>query len=138
MDSDDLMSPDRLKVSLKAIGNVDFVYAPYLQGDERLQVIGGMDCPKKLDIPNVIAGFVPPHLTIMAKRKCFVDHPYDNRFKYNDDLKLVCDWLRHGYKYKKINKPLMILRYNKNSVTVTKDKEIKAFTEMVKEEFGVK
>jgi len=138
MDSDDICSPDRLKKSLKAIKNVDFVYSHYLQADENAKVQGGTEAPHKLTIENVLEGFTAPHVTIMAKRKCFIDNPYDDKLRYNDDLKLVLSWLKAGYKYKCINDPLMIVRYHDTSVSKTKDKEVKRITEELRREYAVK
>ena len=138
MDSDDVANPNRLEKSLKMIKNVDFVYSHYLQANQDAQVEGGIEAPAKLTIPNIIEGFTAPHVTILAKRKCFIEHPYDNRFKVNDDLALVCSWVKAGYTYKLINQPLMIVRYHENSASKTRDKEVKEFTELVRKEFDVK
>lgn len=136
MDSDDIASPDRLKKSLVAIRGVDFVYSHYLQANEDGRVFGGIEAPQTLDVANVLDGFTAPHVTIMAKRECFEKYPYDNRFKVNDDLKLVLDWLKAGYKYQIINDPLMIVRYHNTSVSQTRDKEVKEFTEELRRKYA--
>jgi teichuronic acid biosynthesis glycosyltransferase TuaG len=136
MDSDDIASPDRLQKSLKAIKGVDFVYSHYLQANEDGRVFGGVEAPQTLDIANVLDGFTAPHVTIMAKRKCFEKYPYDNRLKVNDDLRLILDWVRQGYKYRVINEPLMIVRYHDTSVSKTRDAEVKKFTEELRREYA--
>jgi teichuronic acid biosynthesis glycosyltransferase TuaG len=136
MDSDDIASPDRLQKSLKAIKGVDFVYSHYLQANEDGRVFGGVEAPQTLDIANVLDGFTAPHVTIMAKRKCFEKYPYDNRLKVNDDLRLILEWVRQGYKYRVINEPLMIVRYHDTSVSKTRDAEVKKFTEELRREYA--
>jgi teichuronic acid biosynthesis glycosyltransferase TuaG len=138
MDSDDLMSPERLEKELKALKehNADFVYSHYLQANDHAEVQGGIEAPDTLTIPNVLEGFTAPHVTILAKRKCFDEHPYRPEFTTNDDLPLVLDWLKAGYTYKLVPDALMIVRYHETSVSKTKDKEIKAFTEQMRKEYA--
>lgn len=137
MDSDDLMSPERIEKELAVLKehDVDFVYSHYLQADEHAKVGGGIEAPEDLSIENVLEGFTAPHVTILAKRKCFEEHPYRPEFTTNDDLPLILDWLTSGYTYKLVPDALMIVRYHALSVSKTKDKEIKEFTAKMRKEY---
>lgn len=137
MDSDDIMAPNRIELSMKAIKDKDFVYSHYMQANDAGRVFGAIEAPQKLDIPNVIEGFTAPHVTIVAKKKCFEEHPYLNKYTVNDDLELVCSWLKAGYTYKLINEPLMIVRYHDTSVSKTQDEKVKKFTEEIKRDYGI-
>jgi len=138
MDADDIMNPERLELSLKAIKGVDFVYSAYLMGNEECHLIRnpGIMPPEKLTIEEVLAGGTAPHVTIMARKKCFIENPYDNNLKVNDDMKLVLSWIKAGYTYKRIKEGLMIVRLYPNSVSRTKDKEVKKITEQMREEYA--
>lgn len=137
MDSDDLCSPERLEKEVAVLrSGVDFVYSHYLQADEHAKVQGGIEAPAVLTIPNVLEGFTAPHVTIMAKKKCFDEHPYQNEFKVNDDLDLILSWLKAGYKYELVPDALMIVRYHDTSVSKTHDKEIKEITEAMRRKYA--
>jgi len=120
MDSDDIMNPKRLAKSLKAIKGYDYVFGPYLQADSRGQVQGAYDPPKKPK-DHILDGDTP-HVTIMAKRACFVSSPYRLDLDVNDDSGLCLDWYKEGFRGKKVNEALMIVRYHNNSVSVKKQK----------------
>jgi len=138
MDSDDLMNPKRLKLSLKAIQGYDFVYGPYLQADENAKVFGVYDPPKKITKENeihILDGNYP-HVTIMAKRACFVQCKYREELNVNDDMGLMLDWYKAGFVGKRVNEALMIVRYHKGSVSATRDKLVKKITEKLVKEFN--
>jgi glycosyltransferase involved in cell wall biosynthesis len=115
MDSDDLMVKDRLKVSLKAIDGYDFVYSPYAihRGGE-IQVV---DTPKKITFEDVKKNGAWPHVTIMAKRECFIENPYRDDFIVNDDAWLVWKWFQAGYKAKRITKPMVLVKIHESNIT---------------------
>lgn len=136
MDSDDLMAPDRLSTAIRKLekSEVDFVYSSYLMSDEEGHVHQGgwLMPPEKLTYKDVIAGYTAPHVTIVAKKKCFAENPYREQDKVNDDLPLVLNWLRAGYTYRRIRKPSVNVRLHDSSVSKTRDKEIKKITEEMK------
>lgn len=136
MDSDDLASPDRITDSLKAIKHYDFVFGPYLQADEHAKVQGAVNPPpslKKEQIYDVLEG-AWPHVTIMAKRQCFIDNPYRDELKVNDDAALCLDWYKAGYKGVRLKDAYMIVRYHPTSVSKTRDKEVKEITKKLRAE----
>lgn len=140
MDSDDIMSPERLKVSLKEISKKskgalpDFVYTSFLQADANAKVFSGVMAPKKFTKEDLLVNQGPPHVTIMARAACFYDHPYRSNLKVNDDAALLVDWYKAGYVGKAIEEPLMIVRYHSSSTSVTRDEEIKEVDAMLKKE----
>ena len=130
MDSDDVMVIDRLKLSLRAIKDVDFVYSPY-------GVFDGQDIknhipPAKVTLEDVEKNGAWPHVTIMAKRKCFIENPY--KFRSNDDAWLVWQWFKAGYKSKMIKYPTMVVRYHQGNVSKTKQKEVEDVNRIIQEE----
>jgi glycosyltransferase involved in cell wall biosynthesis len=132
MDSDDVMVVDRLKLSLKAIKDVDFVYSYYgvFNGGE-IQVVGSKP---KFTTEDIKGNTVPPHVTIVARRKCFVEHPYNNDFTSNDDKYLIWEWFKAGYKSRLIKKPLVVVRLHGGNVSKTKAKDVSKFEKIVNDE----
>lgn len=134
MDSDDIMSPDRLKKSLKALKDNDCVYTSYLQADENGRVNGLVEpeAPSKLNMKQILQTQMVPHVTMLGKKELFV---YKDEYRSNDDLYLVARMFSLGVKFKKIREPLMIVRYHQQSTSTVKNKEIERITELIKEEF---
>jgi len=133
MDSDDVMVVDRLKLSLKAIKDVDFVYSYYgvFNGGE-IQVVGSKS---KITFEDVKANGAYPHVTIMAKRKCFTENPYRDDFTANDDAWLVWKWFQAGYTSKLIKKPLVVVRMHPGNVSRTSQKEINRVQKILDKEY---
>ena len=135
MDSDDIMNPDRLEISLKKIKKYDAVYSGYRKVSPDLDDIGYVD-PPELTKDALKYDQVVPHPTLMARKECFIEHPYRNELRVNDDLALVLDWYTAGYRFKKIeNDLLMAYREHAGSVSISKLKEVQEVTEALKKEF---
>lgn len=138
MDSDDIMAPDRIKDAIKAFKKdptLDFVYTSYLQGDENGKPFNGVmppSHPTKEDYRNNRA---IPHVTVVARRQCFLDNPYRENLKVNDDAGLFLDWFKAGYKGKLLETPSVIVRYHETSTSVTKDKEIQKINKQIQAEY---
>lgn len=135
MDSDDLCSPERFKRQLKELNKgFDVCYSSYLRADENATVIDGVRAPKPKEITletlKVDQGI--PHVTIMARRECFEDHPYLNKYKVNDDYQLVVEWFKAGYKLSCISDPLMIVRFHEQNTSRTAWEAIKKINEEVR------
>lgn len=133
-DSDDIMGRDRLKNSLKAIVGHDFVYSSYAVADSLANVQHFMVPTNKVTIENIKGNDAWPHVTIMAKRELFENHPY--RFDVNDDSGLVWDWFKAGYKAKMIKSPQMIVRIHPHSTSATKKKELDKVLATLKKEYA--
>ena len=127
-DADDVMHPERVEKSLKALkkAKVDVVYTSYMQADEHGKVLGGQDCCPSVTKENVLANNSAPHVTILAKKECFTENGYEDWAKVNDDFILLCKWYLAGYQFAPIHEPLMLVRYHSGSTSATRDKEIKA------------
>ena len=136
MDSDDLCHPDRLKKQLKLLkkGDCDVVYSSYLQADENAKVFAGQEACPKVTKESIINNNSAPHVTIMARRQCFEECPYREEAVVNDDAWLLADWYKKGYRFKRILEPLMIVRYHPNSVSVTRDKEVREIGKLIEAE----
>lgn len=133
MDSDDLMVSGRLKESLKAIKKVDFVYSPY--GIANNGVITEVDTPKKVTFEDVKKNGAWPHVTIMARRKCFTENPYKDEFTANDDAWLVWKWFEAGYTAKRITKPMVLVKLHGGNVSKTRQKEIDRVQKVLNKEY---
>jgi len=135
-DSDDVMSPDRLKKSLKALENCDCVYSSYLQANENGKVYGMVEAPapSRLNMKEILKHQMIPHVTMIGKKELF---KYKDEYRTNDDLYLVCSMFRDNVKFKKIREPLMIVRYHPTSTSNTKDKEVRGVTEKIRQEFDI-
>lgn len=136
MDSDDLMAPNRLERSLKLIKkkDVDVVHSAFLQADEHGTVSQGVLPVPKITREGVRDNQLPAHVTIMAKRKCFIEHPYRVAFEVNDDQALLQDWYLAGYTFAPSKDPWMIVRYHSASTSNTRDEEIRKTQELLRKE----
>jgi len=134
-DADDPVHPDRFKKSIKAIEKADIVYCPILNADADGKVFAITECEPKLTVELLRKGQHIPIVGVMARRKVFEEHPYDSEYKSNDDLKLIYEWYLAGYKWKRINTPLVIHRHHLGSVTVRKKKQVAKYGKMAKTYF---
>jgi teichuronic acid biosynthesis glycosyltransferase TuaG len=124
-DADDIYDPHRLKKSLRAIEGADIVFSPILNADADGKVFQITEVPKQISLDELRKGNQQiPHPSIMAKRKCFEEHPYDDSFKSNDDLKLIMEWYLAGYTWKRVNMPFVIHRHYLTSTTVARKREV--------------
>lgn len=136
-DSDDLMLPDRLEKSVKALKKCDFVYGFYWMAPETLDPNKSMLYvpPKKITLEDIKKNASYPHLTITAKRECFIETPYRNEFKVNDDSGLVWDWWRKGYKATRLNSPVMIQRGHQANTSQLRKKELAEVQKILDKEY---
>ena len=133
-DSDDISNPNRLKWSIKAIQDHDFVYGTYGLGDSRAVALGWYKPHRKITLKHIRNNDSWPHLTIMGKKECF-EGAYRNDFKVNDDAWLMWEWFKRGYKGRMINKPLAIQRGHAGNTTQLKKKEIAKTQEIMDREY---
>ena len=135
MDADDVMHPERVEKSLKALkkAKVDVVYTSYMQADEHGKVLGGQDCCPSVTKENILANNSAPHVTILAKRECFTENGYENWARVNDDAVLLAKWFLAEYTFAPIHEPLMLVRYHGGSTSATRDKEVRAIGKRVEE-----
>lgn len=136
MDSDDIMNPDRIKKELVALkkANADIVYSSFIQADEHAKMYGAYEPAKEVTKAGLLKEQVVPHVTILAKRKCFEENPYREEFKANDDYGLIVDWYKAGYKFKQIKEPMVIVRYHAQNVSKEKREMIEKITEQLHDE----
>lgn len=135
-DSDDFMLPKKLYKSLKRLKETgaDFVYSSYFIADGEGHTNGMHEPPTKITIKQVLDNSAWPHITIVAKRKCFDESPYRPELKVNDDAFLMFDWFQRGYKGVRIKEPLNIVRYHNTRISIGKQKEVEAINEKMRKE----
>lgn len=136
LDSDDLCGPDRIKRQVKELQKgFDVCYSSYLRADENATVIDGVRAPKPKELTkeNLLKDQGIPHVTITAKRECFVDHPYKDKYRVNDDFDLVYEFVKAGYKMVMISDPLVIVRFHETNTSRTEWERIKEINEEVRE-----
>lgn len=139
MDSDDLCGPDRMKRQLKQLEKgFDVSYSSYLRADENATVIDGVKPPKPSEITKetLLKDQGIPHVTILARKKCFVDHPYRDKDSVNDDYFLVQSWIKAAYKLAFISDPLVIVRFHEQNTSRTQWEAIKKVNEEVRKEIN--
>jgi len=128
MDSDDVMNPDRIKLSVKAIKGHNFVYGSYYMTDDDLEIKSIYIPNKKITLEDVKNDGAYPHITIMAERHCFERHPYRDDFRANDDSFLVWNFFKNydGRLIKPTRKveALCKVRFHAENVSTQKKKEI--------------
>lgn len=138
MDSDDIMNPDRIKTQLQALkkANADVVYSSFIQADENGKMFGVCDPGEKVTREELLKEQVVPHVTILAKKKCFEDTPYREEFTANDDYGLIVDWFKAGYVFKKVKDPMVIVRYHPTNISKEKKELIESITEKLHAELA--
>lgn len=138
-DSDDFMLPNKLSKAVKRLkdSKADFIYSSYFMADGNGHAHGMHEPPAKITMKQVLSNSAWPHITIVAKKRCFEETPYRPELKVNDDTFLVFDWYKAGYEGVRIKEPLNIVRYHNTRVSVGKQKEIEAINERMRKEAGV-
>ena len=116
MDADDIMDEKRLEKSLKVLEKgYDVVYSDYIEVDYKARPMSifkaGVIENKDFTFDDILEHQTAPHATVMAKRKCFTDHPYRD-IKMCDDHYMLASWYKAGYKFKKLRTPVLYKRYH--------------------------
>jgi glycosyltransferase involved in cell wall biosynthesis len=124
IDSDDISNPDRLKKSLKPLEKYDFIYTNYHMGNEQLKIAYSYVAPDKLTLDDIIKNSTIPHETVIAHRKCFIDNPYPDRLRVNEDGYTWFSWYKAGYTYKKLDYASIIVRSHPDQSSKTRIKEV--------------
>lgn len=129
-DSDDMYAKQRIKKQvtfLEKNKDIDFSYSGYMEADEHMVGIRTVAPPVDFKAEDIRDNNTIPHATIMARRDCFVDNPYDGRFTSNDDKKLLWDWFKAGYKGKVVKEMLYLKRNHIQTVSNIKAVEVNKF-----------
>ena len=136
MDSDDVMYKERLKIALQTLKktNADVFYSAYYRADMLGNIQDGTIPAKKLTVQLIRDNQSIPHVTIVAKTKCFKEHPYREELRVNDDMALIWDWYKAGYSFVMCPKPIMLVRFHEHSTSATRDTEIKKITLQIQKE----
>jgi glycosyltransferase involved in cell wall biosynthesis len=149
MDDDDLMTPDRLELSLDTIENysADIVYSPFFEGradgskgytKNGVTFYHVFDYGTPIEDPSVTEEKIKKDMivtqpTVMAKRECWESTPYRERPNgMDDDHYVILSWWRKGYVFKKMPHPVLIKRFHDtNHYLLNKAAYIKASEELV-------
>lgn len=112
MDADDIMFANRIEKQLAVLEsdqNIDLVHGDAVSINNKNQVIGFKKALLVKNKQNVLAGIVPIHPTVMAKKEWFKKNLYDKEFILIEDLEL---WYRtiETSNYYCINEPLIFYR----------------------------
>lgn len=110
MDSDDLMTPDRLAVQvavMTAEPNVDVCFGQAYVIDEHDRLLGIRARGQTPGVAGLVHGIVHP--TVMARRAWMRANPYDARFVRGEDFELWCR-TAHTSRFRKIEQPLLFYR----------------------------
>jgi len=145
MDTDCQMEPNRLKEQLKRIqkDKSDICYSDYLITLANNQIgyaksgdIKGKKVKDILDRKYPNSNQIVPNFTILAKKECF-KNVYRPKYKVNDDLILIIEWLKRGYKFSYIENPLVIHTNTGYNVSTKQYKEVLKITEQIRKEEGI-
>jgi len=143
MDTDCQMDPNRLKEEMKAIKRADVVYSAYYTKMKDGQIgltipedISGKTYKDILDRKHPNSNQIVPNFTILAKRECFKD-VYRPEYKVNDDLIMILEWLKRGYKFKLIKDSLIMHFDTGYNVSSAKYDEVHKITEEIRKEYKI-
>ena len=141
MDTDCQMDKSRLKTQLRTIKDISYsdYYMAMPNGQIGYVPAGSMEDKKVKDIldrkfPN--SNQIVPNFTIMARKECFKD-VYRPQYKVNDDLILIIEWIKRGYDFKYIRKPLVMHKQTGYNVSQTKYDEVLGITNEIRKEENV-
>lgn len=140
LDTDCQMEPTRLKTQLKSIKDVSYSdYYMSMPNGIGYFPSGSMKGKTVKDIldrryPN--SNQTVPNFTIMARKECF-KNVYRPEYKVNDDLILIIEWIKRGYDFKYIHKPLVMHKQTGYNVSNTKYAEVLEITNKIRSEEGV-
>lgn len=123
LDGDDRMAPERIALQLKAIqedSSIDIVYTALGlidQEGKHLGVMRSQDYPYENFLPHLFfRNVIPGPSTIMAKRHCLVQNPYDETFVHAEDYELMIR-LAHLYHFKYLDLPLTDYRRHQENLS---------------------
>ncbi len=133
-DSDDMYVRTRLAKQVKLLEKhpeIDFTYSGYMEANEHMEAVSTVAPPEDFTAEGIRENKTVPHATMLARRRCFIDHPYTDRFTSNDDKKLFWDWFRAGYKGKVIKEMLYLKRNHETAVSITDGEQINKFNKEI-------
>lgn len=133
-DSDDLCAVERIQREMDVFNknpDIDFVYSGYMEADEHMQGKSEVQPPHEFTAEGIKANTTIPHGALIAKRRCFIEHPYNDTFIANDDKKLFWDWFRAGYKCKYVDSMLYLKRNHEGTVSYDKAKIIHKLNQQI-------
>ncbi|MBA2369009.1 MAG: glycosyltransferase [Candidatus Protochlamydia sp.] len=123
LDGDDRMAPERIALQLKAFQDdpsIDIVFTALGIIDQEgnsLGIMRSLDYAYENFLPHLFfRNVIPGPSTIMAKKHCFVQNPYDETFIHAEDYELMVR-LAHLYHFKYLNLPLTDYRRHKENLS---------------------
>lgn len=123
LDADDLMEKDKISLQLAEFKNnpdVDIVYTAVQFIDTESKYLSEMrsqDYPPEDFLAHLFfRNPIPTPSTMMAKRRCFADNPYNESFRRVEDYELTLR-LAHKYRFKYLDKPLTRYRRHKQNMS---------------------
>lgn len=141
LDTDCQMEPTRLKTQLRTIKDVSYTDYYMVMPDGTIGYVpaGSMKGKTVKDIldrkyPN--SNQIVPNFTIMARRECF-KNIYRPEYKVNDDLILIVEWIKRGYDFKYIKKPLTMHKQTGYNVSNARYPEVLEITNKIRQEEGL-
>ncbi len=125
LDSDDVLFPERIATQYEVLQknpDVDLVYTAIIMVDIKGHPCGelhGKDYPPEDFLALMFfRNIIPNSNTILAKRECFVSHPYNEKFIHAEDYELMMR-LAHIYKFRYIDIPLIY--YRRHALNLSND-----------------
>lgn len=116
LDGDDLMDPERIAKQLAVFEsdpNIDIVYTALrlidLEGNPIGEMHGQEIAPENFLAQLLFRNVIPGPSTIMAKRMCLAENPYNEAFIHAEDYELMTR-LAHLYRFKYLDLPLTSYR----------------------------
>jgi glycosyltransferase involved in cell wall biosynthesis len=129
-DSDDMYANRRLQKQVAALEKhpeADFCYSGYMEANEHMEGTSIVEPPVEFTAQGIRDNKTIPHGTTLARRHCFIDRPYNERFTSNDDKKLFWDWFRAGYKGWPVNDTLYLKRNHMQAVSIVEGEQVHKF-----------
>lgn len=116
LDGDDLMDPERIAKQLAAFESdpsIDIVYTALrlidLEGNPIGEMHGEEIASENFLVQLLFRNVIPGPSTIMAKRMCLAENPYNETFVHAEDYELMTR-LAHLYRFKYLDLPLTSYR----------------------------
>jgi len=125
-DSDDLSAPERATLTVnhfKKHPDTDYFYGSYFQCNIFGEPVQQFNA-EKADLEKMLVKQYIPHFVGAGKKSTFLEIPYDDAHKVNDDYPLMVKWLKAGKIFRFTNKVIGKYRQLADGVSIVKANEV--------------
>lgn len=131
--SDDIQLPDKISRLVEAIGDRDFCYSGYyhadIKGRPNMEVAPLPLSPDTIKDNTAMSGGA-----LMGRKSLFLDIPFREDLRVNEDMAMAWDLYRSGRKYAVLEAPTFCYRLTQSSMSYARKREVERVTKEISKE----